>query len=136
MHAFVTIGSTRFDLLVKEILSVRTLEALKSRGCTTLTVQCGNSAFEQASLIAKGETTKLSVEGIQVELWKFKPALTKEYEKADLVISHAGSGTIIEILRLPRPLIAVPNPTLLHNHQEELAQELEAQKYLTSSTVE
>ena len=90
MHAFVTIGSTRFDLLVKEILSVRTLEALKSRGCTTLTVQCGNSAFEQASLIAKGETTKLSVEGIQVELWKFKPALTKEYEKADLIISHAG----------------------------------------------
>jgi len=90
MHTFVTIGSTRFDLLIKEILSPHTLEALKSRRCTTLTVQCGNSAFEQASLIAKGETVNLSIEGIQVELWKFKPALIKEYEKADLVISHAG----------------------------------------------
>ena len=46
--------------------------------------------FEQASLIAEGETVNLSIEGIQVELWKFKPALIKEYEKADLVISHAG----------------------------------------------
>jgi len=90
MHTFVTIGSTRFDLLIQEILSPHTLEALKSRRCTTLTVQCGNSAFEQASLIAKGETVNLSIEGIQVELWKFKPALIKEYEKADLVISHAG----------------------------------------------
>ncbi|KAF5358031.1 hypothetical protein D9756_001939 [Leucocoprinus leucothites] len=136
MHAFVTVGSTRFDLLVKEILSSRTLQALKQRGCTTLTVQCGNSAYEQASLVAKGETARLVLEGIPVELWKFKPALKEEYEKADLVISHAGSGTIIEILRLPKPLIVVPNPTLLHNHQEELAQALEAQKHLTSSTVE
>ncbi len=31
-----------------------------------------------------------------------------------------GTGTILEVLRLARPLIVVPNPSLLHNHQQEL----------------
>lgn len=36
-------------------------------------------------------------------------------------IRDAGSGSIFEALRLRRPLVAVPNPALMDNHQEELA---------------
>lgn len=90
MHAFATVGSTRFDLLVKEILSSRTLKALMDRGYTTLTVQCGNSAFEQAAQVSNGETAHFELEGIRIDLWKLKPTLKEEYEKADLIISHAG----------------------------------------------
>lgn len=70
-----------------------------------------------------------------VKLWKFKPSLEEEYERADLVISHAGSGTILDVLRLGKPLIVVPNPTLLDNHQEELASALAELGHLQSTTV-
>lgn len=37
------------------------------------------------------------------------------------MISHAGSGSILDAVRCDIPLIVVPNPDLLGNHQEELA---------------
>jgi beta-1,4-N-acetylglucosaminyltransferase len=46
-----------------------------------------------------------------------------------------GSGTILDAMRLGLPLIVVPNPSLLDNHQEELADELERQGYVTKSDV-
>lgn len=38
-------------------------------------------------------------------------------------------------MRLNVPLIVVPNPALLDNHQEELADELERQHYVTKGDV-
>jgi len=52
-----------------------------------------------------------------------------------LVVSHAGAGTILDAMRLGLPLIVVPNETLLDNHQEELAEELERQGYVTKSNL-
>lgn len=90
MHTFVTVGSTKFDSLVTEALSPQTLAALGSLGYTSLTIQCGNSSFAHSSLVSKGETATLTLEGILIEMWKFKPSLQEDYEKADLIISHAG----------------------------------------------
>jgi beta-1,4-N-acetylglucosaminyltransferase len=39
----------------------------------------------------------------------------------------AGTGSILEAQRLDALLIVVPNASLLHNHQEELARELARQ---------
>ena len=47
-----------------------------------------------------------------------------------------GSGTILDVLRMPKPMIVVPNPTLLDNHQEELAATLEDMGHLRAATVE
>lgn len=47
-----------------------------------------------------------------------------------------GTGTILAALRLGVPLIVVPNPDLADNHQEELAQILDEQKYVVSSSVQ
>lgn len=43
-----------------------------------------------------------------------------------------GSGTIIDVLRLGKPLIVVPNHSLLDNHQEELADALSDLGHLKS----
>ncbi|RYP90702.1 hypothetical protein DL770_003167 [Monosporascus sp. CRB-9-2] len=47
-----------------------------------------------------------------------------------VIISHAGSGSIMDALRVNARLIAVPNPALMDNHQEELAEEMERQGYV------
>ena len=41
-----------------------------------------------------------------------------------------GSGSILDALRIGVPLVVVPNTTLLHNHQVELAEELAKQEYV------
>lgn len=90
MRAFVTIGSTKFNTLITEILTSRTLNALKDRGYTTLIIQCGDSTFAYSASVSNGETVSLVLEGVSIELWKFKPSLREESDKADLIISHAG----------------------------------------------
>ncbi|KAF9069852.1 glycosyl transferase [Rhodocollybia butyracea] len=136
MLAFVTIGSTRFDDLVQSVFSPTVLSSLLQKGYTHIVVQCGNSEFPYAHLLAGGEELfQVEKEGVSIECWKFKPSLQMDYDRADLVISHAGSGTILDVLRLEKPLIVVPNPTLLDNHQEELAFELQKLGHLESSTV-
>jgi len=59
--------------------------------------------------------------GLTVETFQYAPNLEKLMDGADLVVSHAGAGSLFEALRLRRPLIAVPNPLLMDNHQAELA---------------
>ncbi|GLB35414.1 putative glycosyltransferase family 28 C-terminal domain [Lyophyllum shimeji] len=135
MLAFVTVGSTRFDSLVQAVLSQPVLSTLRLKGYTRLVVQCGNSSFELASSISGEKTLVVEREGVDIELWNFKPTLQKEYESADLVISHAGSGTILDVLRLGKPLIVVVNPTLLDNHQQELAAALADLGHLQHSTI-
>ena len=46
-----------------------------------------------------------------------------------------GSGTILDVLRRGKPLIIVPNPTLLDNHQEDMAHAMGELGYAKVSTV-
>ena len=59
--------------------------------------------------------------GIKYVLYKFKPSLEEEYDRASLIIGHGGSGTILSALSRRKPLLVVPNPTLAENHQQEVA---------------
>ncbi|KAF9525631.1 glycosyltransferase family 1 protein [Crepidotus variabilis] len=136
MIAFITVGSTRFDALIAAIFTSQVLSTFKKKGYTKLTVQCGHSTFKYANEIKNGETKALDQEGIEIKIWKFKPSLEEEFEKADLVVGHAGSGTILDVLRKGKAMIVVPNPTLLDNHQVELAERLEEMEYLIAATVE
>ncbi len=91
MHAFVTVGSTRFDALVKHALSDVVIDVLRTKGYSDIVVQCGNSDFDRSVYTLEGDTWTRNLEGEgSIEVWKFKPTLQQEYERADLVISHAG----------------------------------------------
>lgn len=49
---------------------------------------------------------------------------------------RSGSGSILDALRIDVPLIVVPNPSLLDNHQIELAEALEEQGYVVHGRLE
>ncbi|CAG8558810.1 14735_t:CDS:2 [Cetraspora pellucida] len=61
-------------------------------------------------------------------------SLNQDMLESDLIISHAGSGSILESFRLNKPLIVVVNEDLMDNYQAELAIELENKGYLAYSS--
>ena len=61
------------------------------------------------------------VEGLTVTAYNFKDSLESDMRKADLVISHCGAGTTLEILRMHKKAVGVINDKLMDNHQVELA---------------
>ncbi|KAI0979648.1 hypothetical protein GJ496_001293 [Pomphorhynchus laevis] len=118
LHAFVTVGTTRFDKLINAISNLEFLTILINNGFEKLTIQYGSG---QAATIPNCISEKLQV--IQID---FKSSIGDILEDADLVISHAGSGTLLETLRSRKPtkLVAVCNNDLMDNHQIELANKL------------
>ncbi|KAJ8598001.1 glycosyl transferase [Rhizopogon salebrosus TDB-379] len=134
MIVFVTVGSTRFDALVEAVISEAVLSTLRDLGYDRLILQRGNSIIKSEE--SDPESYYIQQQGVEIEIWKYKPSIQAEFEQADLIISHAGSGTILDVLRLGKPLIVVPNPTLLDNHQEELASALQAQGYLKATSIQ
>lgn len=100
-----------------------------SKGYRRLVVQRGNGDYEPHNL--RGP---IAANGLHVEFFEYAPSLSGHMESASLIISHAGSGSIFESLSLSKPLIVVPNPLLMDNHQEELGQHLAALGHLACSS--
>jgi beta-1,4-N-acetylglucosaminyltransferase len=141
-NLFVTVGTTRFDKLVEAVTSKVALEWMKRQGFSSLTIQFGRG-------IKPPEISPSSI--IDIQTYDFRPSLIDDMEKADLIISHAGAGTVMEVLRMQifdynnnnnnnnndndndnnknkttttgttKKLIVVINTQLMDNHQTELA---------------
>jgi beta-1,4-N-acetylglucosaminyltransferase len=108
----------------------------------------------------KGKKPVLPDSTLSVECYDFKPSLLADMKAADLILSHAGAGTVMECLQLcneeegkttndtsdnetktsetshsPRPrrgrrLVVVINTILMDNHQTELADAMGQRKHL------
>ncbi|TVY34130.1 UDP-N-acetylglucosamine transferase subunit [Lachnellula subtilissima] len=135
---FVTTGATAdFQDLLANAVSDETLQALSDLSFTHLTIQGGKLGdyFQEI----KPENTR----GVNIRFFDFnKNGLQQEMKACQaregvseegLVVCHAGAGTILDAMRLGLPLVVVPNVSLLDNHQEELADELERQGYVVKS---
>ncbi|KAA8571490.1 hypothetical protein MFRU_026g00990 [Monilinia fructicola] len=142
--AFVTVGATAtFKELIEEVFALPTLQTLVKEGYTKLRVQAGPEADYWKSNIPAEKGL-----GLEIEVFDFdRNGLGHEMRQCKkggfygngeslegIVISHAGSGTILDALRIDVPLIVVPNTSLLDNHQAELADELERQGYVTKAS--
>ncbi|XP_029158306.1 UDP-N-acetylglucosamine transferase subunit ALG13 homolog [Nylanderia fulva] len=119
---FVTVGTTKFDNLITTVLSRVVLEALSARNYRHLILQIGNSSLEPDCTARHGFH--------KIETFKLSPSIGKYMESADLVISHAGAGSVLEALEKRKPLIVVINDLLMDNHQVELAEQLYKDEYL------
>ncbi|OJJ49247.1 hypothetical protein ASPZODRAFT_23504 [Penicilliopsis zonata CBS 506.65] len=147
---FVTVGATAsFEPLVSAVLDGRFLASLGELGYTNLLVQYGKDGrpiFDRFLQDRDSEEAATS-HSIQVDGFDFNQAglgremrlaqeNAAEGRRSGAIISHAGSGSILEALRLGIPLVVVPNSSLKDNHQEELARELQKQGYVVASHYE
>merc|ERR1711981_1193128 len=71
----------------------------------------------------------------QYKQYKRKASILSDISNADLVISHAGAGTSLEVLERGKKLIMVVNEQLMDNHQKELADKLASMGYCLSCGV-
>ncbi|CAI5462151.1 unnamed protein product [Closterium sp. Yama58-4] len=126
---FVTVGTTRFDALVEVVDSRECRAALKQRGFTSVVVQRGRGTYKPA----EGDPDST---GVTVTSFEFAPSMAPYIKQADLVISHAGSGSIFEALRASKPLVVVVNGALMDNHQRELAGALADRHHLVQAVPE
>jgi beta-1,4-N-acetylglucosaminyltransferase len=114
----VTVGSTHFEELIKVVDTQEFVDFIWERGYKKLVIQYGPKAKH-----IPGPAIETICENKDVELECF--AQTSEFAKymqsADLIISHAGAGSIMEGLSLGKAMMVVVNDTLMHNHQVELA---------------
>src|SRR4051812_40007918 len=106
---FVTVGTTSFDALIKAV------DQLAPSLSRPVVMQIGSGAIVPAHATA---------------WFRFAPSLDQWYERASLVVSHGGSGTLVEVLRRGRRLIGVSNPDLYDRHQDDLLAEFEQAGYL------
>jgi beta-1,4-N-acetylglucosaminyltransferase len=127
--AFVTVGTTQFDLLIETILRddsdvLRTL--IDCLHIEKLIIQTGSSQIPPSA-------SRIDLP-IVIEHYKYKDSIDDDIQQADLVISHAGAGTILQTLEAHKPLLVVVNEQLMDNHQVEIADEMERQGYLFHCT--
>jgi beta-1,4-N-acetylglucosaminyltransferase len=133
-RALVTVGTTRFDALVAAADSPAFAAALAAAGFAALVVQAGASPPPRR-LVPSGAAATLP-SGLRVEWFDYAPSLAPHLAAADLVVSHAGAGSLFEALRARKAVVAVPNPALMDDHQQELARALAAGRHLAVAAPE
>lgn len=107
----VTVGSTQFPALTDYIVHPHTLSSLLALGITRITIQHGTHPLPRTR-----PPHPLTVHPIT-----YTRDFSRLLSESHFVISHAGSGTVLECLACAKPLIVVVNSTLMDNHQNELA---------------
>lgn len=134
---FVTIGATAtFPALLSCVLSEPFIATLASLDYTHLHIQHGSEPGPSmlAAYLAAHPNPPILLTGFD-----FEPAGLMD-EMADahsgVVISHAGSGSILDGMRVGAPMIVVPNAELMDNHQLELAVELSRQGLVVRGKLE
>ncbi|GAA04676.1 PssE/Cps14G family polysaccharide biosynthesis glycosyltransferase [Photobacterium leiognathi] len=100
MKVFVTVGTTVFDELIKNIDKV-------------ITRLDGVSFIFQ---IAKGKYKPKNA-----DYFDFTSDIDFFYNEADLIITHAGAGSIYRLLELNKKIIVVPNMVRVDKHQKDIS---------------
>ncbi|TIB98534.1 hypothetical protein E3Q18_02002 [Wallemia mellicola] len=118
----ITVGSTKFDNLIAQLAGIS--KALSKQGYDRLVVQHGKSPLPK------------ELPGNVKEAFNYVDNLSEYINQSDLVISHGGTGTIIETLRSQKKLIAINNDSLAEDHQRELIRKLAELGYCIDSNVE
>jgi len=108
MNIFITVGTTPFDKLIHycdEHIDIKK-----------------HSVKAQISNLAKYEPTNF-------ESFAYTNEIKELYEWADVIIAHAGSGTLFKLLELKKKAIFVPNNIHKDAHQNDLCRFVDEHNY-------
>nr|XP_056715376.1 UDP-N-acetylglucosamine transferase subunit ALG13 homolog [Euleptes europaea] len=119
--AFVTVGTTSFDGLVAAVSAPEAVRVLQDLSYSRLILQIGRGTVTPDSVCTPTFTQ---------EVYRYKNSLFQDIQEADLIISHAGAGSCLEVLEAGKPLLVVVNDKLMDNHQLELARQLQRDGHL------
>ena len=122
---FVTVGTTKFEKLVRLFDSEDVLRQMERLGVRKITVQTGRGVHVPFQNIPRDLK-----DSMELEHFGLKPSIGEYIDAADLIVGHAGVGTIVETLRADKPLLVVVNQDLMDNHQQEVATALASKGYI------
>jgi len=105
---FVTVGTTDFDALVEE------MDRIAPRLGEEVVAQIGRGRYEPRNL----------------RWFRSAPSLEPYYRQADVIVSHGGLGTVVEVASMGKPLVALSNPDRYDRHQDDLLGHMERQGHL------
>jgi beta-1,4-N-acetylglucosaminyltransferase len=109
LNIFVTVGTTEFDELIKAV-----------------DVSCGN---QQDLLITAQISKSSSYDPLNIDYFEFSEEIESYIDKADVIITHAGAGSVYSMLEKRKRLIVVPNLSRIDLHQIELATYVEKNNF-------
>jgi UDP-N-acetyl-D-mannosaminouronate:lipid I N-acetyl-D-mannosaminouronosyltransferase len=99
MRIFVTVGHTQYNSLIRAVDE-----------------HLSNSEFDITIQLADGEYTPK-----QHKFFRYSDKIEKYFEQADLVITHAGAGTVFQLLDDNKKMLVIPNSDRVDDHQIDLA---------------
>lgn len=155
---FLTGATVTFKSLLDHIATPKFLEYLVDQGFHRVSIQYGNETnlaghhiskeyfnlllqrnkvIEELDLSIANETNDKSTtvfanSNLELQVFAYSDKITQLIAQADLVVSHGGTGSIMDALRLAKPLLVVTNDQLMDNHQIEVAEQFEQEGYLKS----
>ncbi|MFH1681828.1 MAG: glycosyltransferase [Candidatus Eisenbacteria bacterium] len=104
----VTVGSTDFDPLV------RAADEAAPRLDLPMEIQIGIGRYEPKN----------------AKWFRMAPSLEPYYERAEVVVSHGGAGTILEVLRRGMRLVGADNPDRPDQHQRDMIGHMASERRL------
>ena len=107
---FVTVGTAHFDPLIEMVDQLVETGEIKD----TVVAQTGRGSYIPKNF----------------KSFRFMKSLKQAYEKASVVISTGGAGTIIECTKQGLRLIVVENTSLMEGHQSQLIGEMSRRGHL------
>jgi beta-1,4-N-acetylglucosaminyltransferase len=105
---FVTVGTNDFESLIASV------DKLPSKINEEIICQVGNNKYLPSNC----------------EYFRFRNSLEPYFNKASLVITHGGAGTLFRLLELRKKVIAVDNFECQGLHQRELLKKLADKGYI------
>lgn len=99
MKILVTLGTTKFDSLIEYI------DKNISNENYNITLQIADGIYKPKNF----------------NYFTYKEDIEKYYKESDIIICHAGAGTIYRLLELKKKIIIVPNLDRIDNHQSDIA---------------
>lgn len=153
---FTTGATVTFQPLIEYVTTADFLQFLQHQGFSKVTIQYGNETDSKGNNVSKKifsealarggavarldlqiqnctndkSTTTLANDLFSVEAFAYSNDIQAYISQADVVVSHAGTGSILDTLRAQVPLIVVVNDSLMDNHQLEVASQFESAGYL------